>query len=144
MRDDDPGARHRRDIDRIVADAMAGHDAQPAIGASDRGLGHPRQVHIERVIARRVVGGDDRNDLGQVFPRDVRRAIQYFQRCGSEGRQAARIEDVAREPDVKGFAHRQLLLLLPAVRSTSSPLASAFCSISGSIPYAIRRKPLAA
>ena len=44
VRDDDAGARHRRDVDRVVADAVARHDTQPAIGARDRGGRHARRL----------------------------------------------------------------------------------------------------
>ena len=130
MRDDDAGARHRRNVDGVVADAVPRHDAQPAIGTRDRGVRNTGHVHVERIVARCMVRGDGGNDLGQVLPLEARRALQEVECRVPEGGSAARIEDVAREPDPEFLAHRHSLLSSTAARRTESPLPSACCSIS--------------
>ena len=130
MRDDDAGARHRRDIDRVVADAVPRDDAQPAIGACHGGGGDPRQIDVQRVVARGVVGGDFPDDFRQVLPLDAGCAVEDGERRGAERRLAARVEDVAREPDLQGPGHRAPPRGRPDARSTSRPWPSARCSIS--------------
>ena len=148
VRHDDAGARHRRDIDGVVADAMPGHDLDPAIGARYRGRGDTRQIDVERIVAGRVVGGDLRNHRREIFPVDLRRPVQDRERGGAERGLAPRVEDVARQADPESFrrrfGHWGLRAGALVARRTSSPWPRARCSIAWSMPYPISRKPLAA
>ncbi len=134
MRDDDAGAGHRRDVDRIVADAVARDDPQTAIAARYGGVADPREVDVERVVTRRMVGGDFRNDFGQVIPFESGRAIEDLQRRLAERRFAARIEDVTSETDAEFPGHGRSLRVLVALRMIPRPFVNARCSIIWSRP----------
>ena len=61
-----PGVGHRRHVDRVVADAMAGDDAQAAIGAGDRGApARARGSRTARRSAPRVPAAISRTMAGR-------------------------------------------------------------------------------
>ncbi len=101
------GARHCVDVDRVVADAVPRDDAQPAIRARDRGRRNTRGVHVQRVVRRRVVGVERRNDLRQIVPGQRGSAVENLERRAPERRFAAAVEDVAGDADAKRRAHRE-------------------------------------
>ena len=103
--DEDAGAGHGGDVDRVVADAVPRDDAQAAIAARDRGGRRARRVDVERVVARGVIGRELRHDLGQVLPLECGRGVEDRERLAAERGLAARVEDVAGDADAELCRH---------------------------------------
>ncbi len=132
------------DIDGVVADAMAGDDTEAAIRPRDGSRRHPRNVDVERIVLRRMVGSDLGHHRREVVPIDRFGTVENCKGSAAEGGLAARVQDVAGETHAEGFRHGDQSFGRCASRSTCRPCASAPWSISESIPYASRRNPLAA
>ena len=119
-RDDerDPRLRAGLDVDRVVADAEAGDDGEPAVGM-DAVLREAVREKDQRVEIRKLVGLHRiaRLEIGKL---DIRRLTQRLEvEVGIDGRSVG-LAEIAGQSDAKRRAHRLLPRLLRLLRRARS------------------------
>ena len=130
VRDDDAVIGTGGQIDRVVADAVARQYAGAHRAVAETGPRDARRVDVDGIVAaqdrRRQFAHRFRDDL----PFDVRLGIQYAHRLVAERQFAARIEQIARQPDLE-FFHRPIL-----------PSSISSCGLPPRQPPAALRRPV--
>ena len=104
-----PACRAGLHIDRVVADAEAGDDGEPAVRV-DAVLCEAMRKKNQRIEIRELVGLHRiaRLEIGKL---DIRRLTQRFEvEVGIDGRSVG-LSEIAGQGDAKGLAHRLLPLL---------------------------------
>ena len=133
VRDQHAPRRHRGQVDRIEAHAVAGDQLDAQVAAADNGGGHPRRRDVEGVVLRGVGRRERVRDRRQVIPFDARGAVEHAQRRGAERRIAGGRDQIAGEADAEdGDSHA--FTAGPSPRRAVMPSASAFWNSRWSMP----------
>src|SRR5690606_24682580 len=96
-------ARAGRNIDGVVADAIARDDLHPAVRPGNGGLRHALQVDVQRIVP----GGNLRRDLriAAIDPLPLDSGpTEHLERLAAEDRLAARVAQVAEDTDLERHA----------------------------------------
>src|SRR3984957_11520078 len=104
------------DIDRIIADAVAGDQPRTTGAFSEAGGRDARRVDVDRVVAGQIRRRVFSARLGKKLPADGWIIVQYLQSFAPEGRRPGVVQQVAGQSDQE-LCHGSALRVRPGWRS---------------------------